>query len=310
MKPESAAPRVSVVMATYNRSNIIGYSIRSVLASTMTDWELIVVGDACSDDTEAVVRGFDDPRIRFFNLEQNCGEQSGPNNVGMSLARGETIAFLNHDDLWLPHHLQTGLDFLTRHDADLVFPVALRVQPGGQGMTLYGATTTKDRYVPGLDVPASLWLFRRSLMDRIGPWRPAVETRFIASQDWLYRAHQLGARLLTVPEVTALLIPSGNRSGSYSDRQYAEHDEYFVRSSDPSFVEKSLLDIQLRWEDGRLIDPWFLLWEGLKALSRNLLLRLGVFPPAPLFWISAPRKGDLIRSLRRVRGLPNVVPRS
>jgi glycosyltransferase involved in cell wall biosynthesis len=73
-------PLVSIITATYNRSNILPYTIASVLRSTFEDWELLVVGDACTDDTEQVVSAFNDPRIRFFNLAQNVGEQSGPNN--------------------------------------------------------------------------------------------------------------------------------------------------------------------------------------------------------------------------------------
>src|SRR5690606_24951720 len=96
-------PLVSVVMATYNRSNIIVYAIESLRANTLQDWELIVVGDCCTDDTETVVSAFGDQRIRFINLPENCGEQSGPNNFGVGLARGKYLAFLNHDDMWFPH---------------------------------------------------------------------------------------------------------------------------------------------------------------------------------------------------------------
>ena len=75
---------ISIITATYNRSNLLAYAINSVLRSTYEDWELIVVGDACTDDTESVVNAFGDPRIQFYNLEENFGEQSGPNNIGFS----------------------------------------------------------------------------------------------------------------------------------------------------------------------------------------------------------------------------------
>src|SRR5688572_3928903 len=77
------SPTVSVVMATYNRSNLLPLVIHTVLWQTFTDWELLVIGDACTDDTEAVVKSIGDPRIHFFNLPVNCGDQSGPNNEGM-----------------------------------------------------------------------------------------------------------------------------------------------------------------------------------------------------------------------------------
>ena len=85
-------PLVSIILATYNRSPVLAHAIESVRRSTLTDWELIVVGDGCTDDTAAVVASFDDPRVTFINLPRNVGEQSGPNNEGLRLARGRYIA--------------------------------------------------------------------------------------------------------------------------------------------------------------------------------------------------------------------------
>ena len=68
-------PRVSIITSTFNRSNVLRLAIASVRRSTFEDWELLVVGDHCTDDTEAVVSAFGDSRIRFFNLPQNHGEQ-------------------------------------------------------------------------------------------------------------------------------------------------------------------------------------------------------------------------------------------
>src|SRR5687768_2452137 len=96
-------------MATYNRSNLLPLVIHTVLWQTFTDWELLVIGDACTDDTEAVVNSIGDPRIHFFNLPDNCGDQSGPNNEGMRRARGKFVAFLNHDDFWMPEHLANAV---------------------------------------------------------------------------------------------------------------------------------------------------------------------------------------------------------
>jgi len=73
--PAMGAPAISVVIATYNRSRALGYAIESVLGQTFADWELIVVGDACTDDTAEVVARYveADPRVRFVNLEHNWG---------------------------------------------------------------------------------------------------------------------------------------------------------------------------------------------------------------------------------------------
>ena len=297
-------PLVSVIMATYNRSNIIGYSIRSLLASTQQDWELIVVGDACTDDTEAVVAAFSDPRIRFVNLERNCGEQSGPNNAGVALARGRYLAFLNHDDLWLPGHLTALLDAIQADRADLAFSIGMLVADDGPVDSLVGAVTSTGRYHTALGVPASLWLMRRDLPVRVGPWHSAFGLRVASSQDWLYRAYRAAAGIVAVPKVTAVLIPTGGVRDSYRARLADAHARYFDSCREPDFVSRTLLQLQLRWEDKR----WYaggggLVLEGIKAIGRQCLRRLGVFPSTPRHFLILPRKGGLIRRLRRTRGL-------
>src|SRR4029077_16679146 len=91
---------------TYNRSRVLRHAVASVLGQSFADFELLVVGDGCTDDSAAVVAGFADPRLRWINLPANSGHQSAPNNEGLRQAKGELIAYLGHDDLWLPHHLQ------------------------------------------------------------------------------------------------------------------------------------------------------------------------------------------------------------
>jgi hypothetical protein len=72
------------------------------------------------------VGSFGDERVRFVDLPRNCGEQSGPNNECLRLARGRYIALLNHDDLWTPRHLEVCTAGIERTGADLVFRVRLR----------------------------------------------------------------------------------------------------------------------------------------------------------------------------------------
>jgi glycosyltransferase involved in cell wall biosynthesis len=105
----SPRPIVSVVIATYNWSSVLRFAIASVLAQSFRDFELLVVGDCCSDDSETVVRSFNDNRVSWHNLEENYGNQFGPNNQGLALACGRYIAYLGHDDLWHPDHLTVGV---------------------------------------------------------------------------------------------------------------------------------------------------------------------------------------------------------
>ena len=117
----SAPPHVSVIIATYNRAHTLRHAIQSVRDSSFTDWELIVVGDACTDDTAECVASFADSRIRFENLPSRCGYQSGPHNHGIAIACGTFIAFLNHDDFYLRDHLANCVAALETGNADLVW---------------------------------------------------------------------------------------------------------------------------------------------------------------------------------------------
>src|SRR5436190_14713221 len=132
-----AGPAISVIIATYNRSGALVCAIESVLRQTFTDWELIIVGDGCTDDTAEIVARYveADPRVRFVNLARNWGEQSAPNNVGRRLARAPLIAYLSHDDLWLPHHLKACSEALAATRADLVLGTAANVSFEGDKLT-------------------------------------------------------------------------------------------------------------------------------------------------------------------------------
>jgi hypothetical protein len=96
----------SVVIPTYNRAESIGKAVQSVVEQTFKDWELIVVDDASTDDTQDMLSGFADSRIRVFCNEQNR-ERSFSRNRGISEAQGRYICFLDSDDYYLPDHLAT-----------------------------------------------------------------------------------------------------------------------------------------------------------------------------------------------------------
>jgi glycosyltransferase involved in cell wall biosynthesis len=105
------APLVSVVIPTYNRGHCITACIDSVLAQTLGDFEIIVVDDASSDDTKDRVAAFADPRVSYLALASNQGGAAA-RNTGIRRARGQFVAFLDSDDLWLPEKLARQVDGL------------------------------------------------------------------------------------------------------------------------------------------------------------------------------------------------------
>ena len=102
---------ISVVIPTYNRAHMVGRSIRSVLEQTFQDFELIIVDDGSTDNTEEVVRSFGDGRIRYVRHEQNKGEAAA-RNTGVKLAEGKYVASQDSDDEWLPEKLARQVEIL------------------------------------------------------------------------------------------------------------------------------------------------------------------------------------------------------
>jgi glycosyltransferase involved in cell wall biosynthesis len=97
--------KVSVILPTYNRGDLIGRAIQSVLAQTYRDFELIIVDDGSTDNTEEVVRTFDDRCIRYLKYPKNRGVAAA-RNTGIKMAGGSYIAFQDSDDEWLPPKLE------------------------------------------------------------------------------------------------------------------------------------------------------------------------------------------------------------
>ena len=98
-------PTVSVIIPTYNRAHLLGRAIESVVGQTYKDFELIVVDDGSTDDTEKVVGNFKDERIRYISLEKNMGAGVARNR-GIEASRGKYIAFQDSDDEWLAEKLE------------------------------------------------------------------------------------------------------------------------------------------------------------------------------------------------------------
>jgi glycosyltransferase involved in cell wall biosynthesis len=297
--------RVSIITATYNRSEVLRYAIDSVRRQTYSDWEHIIVGDACTDDTEELVASYADPRLIFINRAVNYGEQSVPNNDGLRHARGELIAFLTHDDLWFADHLAALIAHLDATGADLVHAPLVGIDV--HGVAHCGLTNAELRYDPSHFVPASLWLLRRALADELEGWRTAREIHASnPSQDFLVRAWRVGRVIACHPRVTALMLPSGGRPGSYRTRDASQHAELFAATNSLEYrghlLTRMVLDAARATTEQRQ-GP--VTWNALAtAVADRLLVGAGLHPDAIRNWLRGKPKGHWIAHLRELRGLP------
>lgn len=107
---------VSIIMPSYNTAKFISETIESVLAQTYTNWELIIVDDCSTDNTDEVVKSFlSDNRIKYIKNEKNSGAAVSRNRA-LREAKGKWIAFLDSDDLWMPDKLQKQIAFMKEND--------------------------------------------------------------------------------------------------------------------------------------------------------------------------------------------------
>lgn len=271
------SPRVTALIATYNWSTVLPYSIGSALGQTFTDFELLVIGDGCTDDSEQVVRGIGDSRVQWINIPRH-GHQSGPNNEGIRRARGEYIAYLGHDDLWLPHHLAVLVAALDA-GADLAHSTVALVTPDGQRS-------------PGTLLPTS-FAHRRSMIDAIGGWRDYRQLKTFPETDLCQRAREAGMRFTFVPRLTAIKIPASIRRGIYRERPSHEQAAWLARiRSEPDLEVTELVNMAMRAERPPTIP--------------QRLLRLLVRPsrwPGAVWERIRPKKGALLRQMQRFKGV-------
>lgn len=127
---------VSIIMPSYNTGRFIKESIESVLAQTYQNWELIIVDDCSTDNTDEVVASFQDNRIRFFKNDVNSGAAVSRNRA-LREAKGKWIAFLDSDDLWLPEKLEKQISFMEQNDYHFSYTEYEEIDENGKPLGRY-----------------------------------------------------------------------------------------------------------------------------------------------------------------------------
>lgn len=144
---------VSVIMPSYNTARFIDKAIRSVLAQTYPNWELVIVDDCSSDDTDAVVAQFTDHRIRYLKNEQNSGAALS-RNYALREATGHWIAFLDSDDIWSPDKLEKQIRFMKQNGYSFSYT---RYHEIGENGELSGSCITGPRHITKTCMYAYCW---------------------------------------------------------------------------------------------------------------------------------------------------------
>lgn len=176
---------VSVILPTYNRAEILPRSINSLIQQTYPDLEIVVVDDASTDDTESVVKSFNDNRIKYIKHDDNRGANVA-RNTGISQSTGEYIAFQDSDDVWLPHKIQRQVEVFQQSGPEigLVSTGVCRVWPDYQTDYLPGDQWKKQDFMKSLIqnnfIPTQAAMIRRECVQRMGDF----DNKLPRLQDW------------------------------------------------------------------------------------------------------------------------------
>lgn len=164
------APLVTVVIPAYQSEKTIRSALESVLAQTLQDFEVRILGDGCTDQTEEIVKSFKDPRLHWKNLPHT--NRSHTTNQGMLDAKGVYIAHLEHDDLWFPWHLEDLIACIEKTNADFVFSWPAEIGPPGPWDLLKPPFLHRDERT-GHAIP-SAWLHKKEVIEKCGLWRTDI----------------------------------------------------------------------------------------------------------------------------------------
>jgi glycosyltransferase involved in cell wall biosynthesis len=274
-------PLVSVIIPTYNWSSVLRFAIRSVLWQTEQNFEILVMGDGCTDDSEAVVASFHDGRIHWRNLPANTGHQSAPNNAGLALARGRNIAYLGHDDVWHPQHLATMLASITSAQADFASSLIEMIGPKGTNLRIITGIYPPEGYDVRRGLPPSGLMHRREVVEQIGYWQDYRTICRHPEGDFVHRGFEAGLKFVSTGELTVFKFNSAFRKNSYREKPCHEQRRYVRR------MERY---------------PWFQLQEALyvaRVHHFHLPVQAPVFPAPP----APDTLGWEVSQFRKVRGL-------
>lgn len=283
------APLISIILPTYHWPQVLRFAIGTVLQQSFEDFELLVIGDACNDETESMVRAYSDPRIHWHNLPENIGNQAGPNAFGLSIARGKYVAYMHQDDLWLPAHLQLLVDAMEKEAPNLAHTLCLQISPTSDAGVMM-------RMVMGLPGTGQLGPERRAIYTpafmhtaerarAIGGWGDWRALRKSVVADFVERMAGEEQNIYSIHEISVIKFNSAERRNSYLEKPCHEQREYLQR---------------LEVEDDLLYR------ETLLALEHKLC---GFEPVSVLAGAPAnPPPGWEISMYRKMRGLPAAVP--
>ena len=207
-------PLVSIIIPTYNRAEDLKRALQSVFDQTFTNWEVVIVDNHSVDDTDSLIKSFNNQKIKLFKIH-NRGIISASRNLGLKHALGEYIAFLDSDDWWLPKKLEESIKYMIQ-GADIVYHDLFYVTKSDQRFNWRRVRGRKlkspvfyDLLESGNALPNSSVVVRKKLLNEIKGL--SEDKDMVSSEDydaWL-RIARISEKFQKIPDVLGFYWAGG-----------------------------------------------------------------------------------------------------
>jgi glycosyltransferase involved in cell wall biosynthesis len=239
----TVSPLVTILVATFNRADLLAITLQSILLQDFQDYEVWVIGDGCTDHSAAVVAAIGDARFQWYNLPQNHKSPYAAYNEGFRRAKGQYVAYLEHDDLWLPNHLSTMLAALENQQVDVM-----------RSMIVYYKSEDVveckgrifDRFV-WFPANPSVSIHHRKVIDKGILWANPYEVGQGADSYFFQSLYDANLSFGFLKDITVVLFPSYNHN-IYKAKSFIQK-EFLNKLYLPNWIEAVKLPLLLNIAD-------------------------------------------------------------
>ena len=225
MRKQLASPAVTVVIPTFNRADDLRRCLKSLLAQTFGNFEVLVCDDGSTDVNGEVAREFADRLDLDFETAENFGGPARPRNRGIARARAPYVAFLDSDDWWAPGKLERSVAVLDA-GADLVYHDLFTVRSSDQVRFEGRIASTAPQHpmfvallCTGMSIPNSSVVVRKDLLNRIGGVSESRELISVEDYDTWIRLSRLTEDFVRIPECLGYYWIGGGNISAATPRQ-------------------------------------------------------------------------------------------
>jgi len=276
-------PRVTVIIPTYNREKLILKALDSVFKQTFQDFEILIIDDASTDNTEKVIEELNHPKVKFLKMEKNGG-QCIARNFGITQVSGEFVAFLDSDDEWLPEKLERQVELFDKGSDRM----------GGT----YGNSYTTDA-IRDETTLIKTNNFRGDIHDKfLRGFCPPTPSMFMVKREALEKVNGFDEDLVTFVDLDLWMRISEHYDFDYVDDpiiiKYEQIGDQYVNNFDKRYRGYHLF--MKKWEGiVRKKEGSKGVLELKRHLTRSLVVPLVDHPPKDIRWKSIRMIGLLIK---------------